>query len=133
MSEVYLVTGIDREPVAAFSEEEYADEFIDLYSDETFHKEVLFVDAARRYRVPVDMNLYRVRTDKIGNCQVELIQRTFYNISCIDMISFDTNGCMVTHVWANSLTSAKYICKAIMEEVIKDEKWMIDHSRRMGE
>lgn len=123
---IHLVTTEDREPIAAFSKENYADEFINLYSGETFKKEELFVDAARRYSVSNDMGLYIIHISKDGEPTIDKVERTFYNVSCIGMISFSTD-IMITNIWAKDIDNATNIAKEIRNDVIEKGKWSLDH------
>ena len=121
---VYLVISPDREPVAIFSKEEFSDDFIELYADEGFGKEVMLLDAARRYKPPKGKDVYRVKTNRLGTeVESKKVQRTFFNISVIGIVSYDADGYMNVNMWANDHVEAKHMTNGLRSEAINNNRW----------
>jgi len=124
--QIYLVITQDREPVAAFSEEEFSDIFIRLYSGESFQKETMLLDAARRYDPPKDKDVYRVRINRDGDIiEAEKVERTFFNVSVIGMMNYDANSDMVINMWAKDYIDAKHMVNNLRSMVMDKNEWVL--------
>lgn len=130
--DIYIVVlQEDRKFAAAFSKEEFADNFIELYSDEDLRKEFWSLDGFRHYKPPVGKDVYFVKTNKDGsNIVSEIRPKDFYNIMLIGHVSFDNFENMITNVWASDSSEAQKLVDFIRQDTILKNKWGIEYDSR---
>lgn len=125
---IYIVLSQGRKFEAAFSKEEFADNFIELYSDESLSKEFWILNGFRQYKPPVGKDVYFVKTNKDGsNIETEIKPRDFYNVILIGHISFDNFENMITNIWAKDESEAECRADFIRKSIILKNQWGIEH------
>lgn len=125
---IYVIVSPERKFIDAFSNEEAADTFIELYSHEELRKEFYVLDGSTNYKPPVGKNVYFVKTNKDGSDKkAEIRPSTFFNVLLIGHISFDNFENMITNVWAKDEVEAKKLVDFIRTSIILKDQWGLEH------
>jgi len=125
-NDVYIITQ-ERKFIAVFSKEEIADEFMDLYSDENFRKDLWTLNGFRSYKPPIGKDVYCVKISKDGSqIESDVKPRNYYNIMLIGHISFDPYEHMIINMWAKDFSDAEEYVKCLRSLVLTANEWGVE-------